>query len=50
MMNGYNRVKAVVQSTDTTVDQIQKRGWPLANQVQELTDILTAWDEDDIQE
>lgn len=50
MMNDYTRVKAAVQSRDPTVDQIQKRGWPLAIQVQELTDLLTARSEADIQE
>lgn len=50
MMNDYSRMKAVVQSTDPTVDQIQRRGRPLAIQVQELTDLLTARNEEEIQE
>ncbi|XP_052609182.1 centrosomal protein of 290 kDa isoform X1 [Peromyscus californicus insignis] len=47
MTDGYNRMKAVVHQTDTVMDQIKKENEHYRLQVQELTDLLKAKDEED---
>ncbi|XP_059101218.1 centrosomal protein of 290 kDa [Peromyscus eremicus] len=47
MTDEYNRMKAVVHQTDTVMDQIKKENEHYRLQVQELTDLLKAKDEED---
>ncbi|KAL6033963.1 hypothetical protein STEG23_025729, partial [Scotinomys teguina] len=47
MTDEYNRMKAVVHQTDAVMDQIKKENEHYRLQVQELTDLLKAKDEED---